>query len=82
MSKISEFADKMATHNNAMDEAVSGLQSDVQTLNAKITELQNTAGEITAEDQALLDQIESRAGNIATKLEALNALTPPTPPTE
>lgn len=81
MSKISEFADKQNAFNDRVDAAVTGLVADVQSLNDKITELQNTQGGITPEDQALLDAIEERSAAIATKLEALDALTPPAVPT-
>lgn len=80
MSKIGDFAALVNSHNDKIDAAVAGLTQDVQTLNDKITELQNSPGEITAEDQALLDGIQSRSQGIVTKLEALDALTPPPAP--
>lgn len=80
MSAISDFAAKQNAFNDRMDAAVAGLQGDVKTLNDQIAALQATQGQITPEDQALLDQIEQRGDAIATKLEALDALTPPTPP--
>ena len=80
MSAISEFAAKQNAFNDRVDAAVTGLTEDVQTLNDKIVELQNTPGTITPEDQALLDAIQARSEGIATKLEALDALTPPKPP--
>lgn len=80
MSAISDFKAKMDAHNAKIDAAVSGLQGDVQTLNDKITQLQNSAGQITPEDQATLDEIEVQAGVIADKLDALDQLTPPAPP--
>jgi len=82
MSKISEFAAKVNAHNDKMDTAIGGLTDDVQDLKDLVQQLQNTQGEITAEDQALLDAIETRSGTIAAKLEALDALTPPPPPVE
>jgi hypothetical protein len=80
MSAISEFATKQNAFNDRLDAAVTGLSGDVQALNDKITELQNTAGQITPEDQALLDNIQQRSEAIATKIEALDSLTPPAPP--
>jgi len=80
MSAISEFAAKQDAFNSRVDAAIVGLTGDVQTLNDKITELQNSAGQITPEDQALLDAIQARSEVIAAKLEALDALTPPKPP--
>jgi predicted nucleic acid-binding Zn-ribbon protein len=80
MSKISDFADKQTAHNDAIDTAVAGLQGDIKALNDKIAELQNTSGTISPEDQALLDGIEARSSAIATKIAALDALTPPAVP--
>lgn len=81
MSVISDFAVKQNAFNDRVDAAVTGLQGDIQALNDKITELQNSPGTITPEDQASLDAIQTRAEGIAAKLEALDALTPPTVPT-
>lgn len=80
MSKISEFATAQNAHNDRQDAAVTDLQGDIQALNDKITELQNSPGGITPEDQALLDALQTRGEAISAKLEALAALTPPTPP--
>lgn len=80
MSAISKFATEQNTFNDRVDAAVTGLQSDIQALNDKITELQNSPGEITPEDQALLDTLQTRAEGITAKIEALDALTPPTVP--
>lgn len=80
MSQLSDFAQRVSAFQDQQSAAVDGLKSDVQALNDKITELQNTPGPITPEDQTLLDGIESRAKNIADKLTALDAQTPPTAP--
>lgn len=94
MSVISEFAAKQKAFNDrqsaAIDAAttsVTGLSGDIQALNDKITELQNSQGSVTPEDQALLDELQTAGDALATKVEgvssalaALDALTPPTPP--
>lgn len=80
MSVISEFAAKMSAFNDRQDAAITGVSNDVQALKDTIAQLQSTQGQVTPEDQALIDQIQSRADGIAAKLEALDALTPPTPP--
>ncbi len=80
MSAISDYAAKANAFNDRIDSAVTGLQGDVQTLNDLIKKLQDSAGQITVEDQATLDQLQARAETIATKVEALDALTPPPTP--
>lgn len=81
MSAISDFAAKQTAFNDRMDKAVADLQGDVKNLNDQITALQNSPGQITPADQALLDGLQARASTIADKLDALDALTPPVPPT-
>jgi capsule polysaccharide export protein KpsE/RkpR len=81
MSAISDFAAAQAVFNDRMDTAITGLQGDVANLNEQIAALQASAGTITPEDQALLDGIQTRAQAITDKLEALDSLTAPVPPT-
>lgn len=81
MSVISDFAAKQNAFNDRMDTAITDLQGDVKSLNDQIAALQASGGAITPEDQAALDAIQARSEGIATKLEALDALTPPVVPT-
>lgn len=94
MSAISDFAAKQNAFNarqaeaqQAVTEGLADLTGDIQTLNDKITELQNSPGQVTPEDQALLDGIVAQSEANAAKAEALAdaiktlaALTPPKPP--
>lgn len=80
MSSISEYYDKQIAFEERQNTAVSELTADVVALNAKIEELQNTPGRITPADQALLNQLQTMSEALTTKLEALDALTPPTAP--
>lgn len=77
MSAISDFAAAQSEFFNRVDTAVTGLQSDVTELKTLIEQLQASAGQISPEDQALLDQLQTRANTIASNLEALDAMTPP-----
>ncbi len=94
MSAISDFAAKQAAFNKRTSDAidgvvagVTGLTGDIQSLDDKITALQNSPGAITPEDQKLLDDITTQSSANADKAEAvksavdaLDALTPPVPP--
>jgi len=94
MSAISDFATKQKQFNDrqaaAIDgavDSVQGIVSDIQTLNDKITELQNSTGGVTPEDQALINDLETQGDALATKAEAvqaalatLDAQTPPVVP--
>lgn len=80
MSKISDFAAAMNAHNDAIDAAVGAVQADVAWLKEQIEKLQNTPGEITPEDQALLDALQVRTQALAERVAALDAMTPPKPP--
>lgn len=95
MSVISDYAAKQTEYNRrqaaAIDSIVAsnaGLAADIKALNDKITELQNSSGEVTPEDQALIDDMEAkgaaaadRAEATAKALAALDEQTPPTVPT-
>lgn len=81
MSKVSDFASAVQAHLDRQDTAITALQGDVANLEAQIAALQNSTGEISAADQALLDGIQSRVSQISDKLDALDALTPPVAPT-
>lgn len=80
MSAISDFATAQNAFNDRMDAAITGLGGEVATLNAEIAKLQASPGTISAADQTSLDALTTRGAAIATKLEALDALTPPAPP--
>lgn len=80
MSAISDFAAKQNEFNDKIDTAVTGLTDDIKALADEIKKLQDSAGTITPEDQALLDGIQARTGAIADKLTALDGLNPPAPP--
>lgn len=81
MTAISDFAAKVDTAFASIHTAVDGIVTDVNWLKSEITRLQNTQGQITPEDQAILDGLESRAGALVTKVQALDAATetPPSP---
>lgn len=95
ISAISEFAAKQKAFNDqqsasidSISTSVTGIQGDINSLNQKITDLQNSPGTITPEDQALLDDLQMQGAAISSRLQvvagalgALDALTPPAPPT-
>lgn len=94
MSKISDFAAQQKSFNDAVSAAVdsmqaslTGISGDITTLNDKITALQNSAGGVTPEDQALIDDLQAQGAVLSNKatalaeaLAALDALTPPAAP--
>jgi uncharacterized protein YaaN involved in tellurite resistance len=80
MSAISDFAAKQKAFNATIDSAITGITGDVKTLNDKIAALQASAGTVTPEDQALLDELEAAGNSLASRVTALDDLTPPTPP--
>lgn len=82
MTAIQDFYAKQSEFNTKMETALSGLQGDIQALNDLIVKLQNTPGNITPEDQALLDQLEAKSSELADKFTALDEMTPPVIPPE
>lgn len=94
MSAISDHLAKQTAFNTrqaaAIDQvvtAVGGVTDDIKTLNDKITDLQNSSGGVTPEDQVIINDLETqgealatKAENLATALKALDDQTPPVVP--
>lgn len=80
MSVISDFAAKQKAFNDRTGAAIDGIVADIGVLNDKITELQNSAGQVTPEDQALIDDLQAKGEALASRAEALDNERPPTPP--
>ena len=80
MTKVGDFSNAQTAHNTRMGTALTGISEDIAALNAKIAELQGTQGAITAEDQALLDELQAQGEALAGRIEAADALTPPVVP--
>lgn len=87
LAKQTAFNSRQATAIDAVVAGVAGVSADVDTLNAKITELQNSIGTVSPEDQAAIDSLQAQGEALSTKLEAastaltaLDAANPPPPP--
>lgn len=95
MSALTDFLTKQRAFNDRDDAAtatistaVQGITGDFAGMLDTIKKLQDSQGQVTPEDQALIDQIESQGAAISTKLdaastalEALDASVPPVIPT-
>jgi uncharacterized protein YlxW (UPF0749 family) len=85
MSAISEFKARVDARFDAIGSGIDAVQQDVSWLKAKIEELQNSSGQITPADQALLDEIEARVAGLSERVASLDAQTDtapaPEPPT-
>lgn len=86
LAKQKAFNDRQSTAIDSTVASITGLTGDIQTLNDKITELQNSQGGVTPEDQVLIDELQTqgeavaaKAEALATALAALDAQTPPAP---
>lgn len=77
MTYVSDFAARHKEYADKMDVALAGLEGDVKYLNDKVNELQNSPGQINAEDQKILDEIEVRTRSVSDKFAALDDLPPP-----
>ena len=80
MSASSDYAARMKSHQDKQDAAVAALTTDVAELNNQIAALQTSPGQITPDDQALLNDIEAKGKSLAEQLDALNSLVPPPAP--
>lgn len=77
---IAAYVGKQNEYNTRTGAAIDGIVGDIGGLNALITTLQNSAGQITDEDQATLDQLQAAGEALASKAEALDAMNPPPAP--
>lgn len=80
MSAVSDYVAKQKEYNTRVAAAIDGIVTDIQALADKITELQNTPPVLTPEDDALLNEADAMAQAMVTRIEALDAQNPPTPP--
>lgn len=80
MSAISDFAAKQAAFNQDVSNDLDAIQANITNLNALITQLQNSAGTISPEDQATLDTLQTAGTDLQTKADALAGKTPPAVP--
>lgn len=77
MSAISDFNAEMRGIFAAMSASLEGLTGDIATLNLKIADLTGSP-----EDAVMLAELKAIAGAMAERIEALNALTPPSIPSD
>lgn len=83
MAEFQDFVTQQTAFNASLTTALTDIGTDIQSLNDKIAALTTAPGSLTPEQQAALDALIAEGSALATKADALNALTPPTlPPTE
>lgn len=78
MSAISDYAAQVKEHHDSISSAVdsivasvNGLSGDIQRLKKTIDDLQDSPGQITPEDQALLNAAVQQASAAAAKTKAV-----------
>ncbi len=95
MSKLTDFLVAQKAFNesqsadiDALVASFTGIAGDVKSLNDKITELQNSVGGVTPEDQVLIDELQTQGAALVAKTKGaataasdLDAQTPPVVPT-
>lgn len=77
---ISTFVASQKSYNDRQGAAIdsivksfAGLSSDIADLNRTITELQNSPGQVTPEDQALIDELQTAGSELVNRAEAVAA---------
>jgi len=79
-SAIADFAAKQTAFNDQLEAALTGLEGDINSLNDTIKKLQDSAGTVTPEDQALIDALVTKGQDLSARFKALDDLTPPSTP--
>lgn len=80
MSAYTQYLNDQKTFNDSVDKALTDISTLISQQNALIKQLQNSPGQVTSDDQALIDQLEANGANLVQKANALDTLNPPTPP--
>jgi hypothetical protein len=82
MSTITDYGAKVTAFQNQISTALDDIKTEISSLNDKITQLQNSPGPISTEDQATLDAAQTQIQGLVTKAQALDSINPPpAPPT-
>lgn len=77
MSSINDFYVIQNDFIEQMADSVRALNEDIKNLNAKVMEIQSSPGEVTQDDQKLLNDLQVQAEQLADSLHTLDKLTPP-----
>jgi len=87
-NSVSATFDDFGTKVDDLAASLTGLAGDIKAQADLIAQLQASGGAVTAEDQALIDGIDAKGKSAAARLttvsdglKALDAVTPPVPPT-
>lgn len=80
MSVLSDYVAKADAFYQTISDDLDAIQAGIAALNATITTLQNSAGAVTAADQASIDQAQAQLAALTAKADAAAGKTPPTPP--
>ena len=78
--KIAEYVAQANAFMDTLDTHATGLEGDIKFLNDKITEMQNSPGVLSPEDQTALDAMQARVEASVGRIAAADALTPPVVP--
>lgn len=80
MTAISDFAAQQKTFNDDIAADLTAIQGAIATLNTTITNLQNSQGTVSPEDQALIDDLVTQGTALAAQADTTAGKTPPAPP--
>lgn len=78
-TQIADFATQVQASFDAVTADLDKISAGITNLDALITQLQNSPGNITPADQALLDKIQAASQALKAKADAID-ITPPAPP--
>lgn len=66
-----EFNARQGAAVDSIVKSFAGLSTDLETLNNKILELQNSPGGVTPEDQVLIDELQAQGSDLVARAEAV-----------
>ena len=77
---LKEYIANQRDYNNKMGEAINEIADDVKRQGELITQIQNSPGRLSAEDQTALDELEASSKDLVARLKVVNELNPPPVP--
>lgn len=80
MSVIADFAAKQKTWNAEIKDDLTAISANLATLQTTISQLQDSAGKVTPEDQAIIDDLQAQAADLGAQADVVAGKTPPAPP--
>lgn len=77
---LKAYAATQKTWNAEIKDDLNAISDKIATLQTTISQLQDSAGKVTPEDQAIIDDLQAKAADLGAQAGGVAGKTPPPPP--